>query len=198
MDAQFLSQYEALLFDLDGTLAHSMPLHNEAWIECLREFGYLITHSILQEYAGVPTLRTVEIFNLRYAWKLDPGLVAERKESLFLQKLSLIQPIHPVVQIAKSNSNHKLAIVSGGTRNLVAQILQSIRLDQHFPIRVCAEDVANGKPSPDPFLKAAALLGIAPEKCLVFEDGEAGIQAAKAAGMDVVRVESDFRLTLQR
>ena len=110
MDAQFLSQYEALLFDLDGTLAHSMPIHNEAWVECLREFGYLITHFILQEYAGVPTIKTAELFNHRYAWKLDSALVAEKKESLFLQKLSLIQPIHPVVQIAISSSNHKLAI----------------------------------------------------------------------------------------
>lgn len=184
-----LDNYEALLFDLDGTLANSMPLHNEAWIGTLRDRGHHITAEVLQEYAGIQNPRTIELFNERFSWKLDADSVIAEKEARFLRNLALVKPIEAVLKIAHENfGKKKLAIVSGGHKELVKQILRTLKIERLFPVMVCAEDTVRGKPHPDPFLQAAIRLRVRAEQCLVFEDGEAGIQGAKAAGMGVVRV----------
>lgn len=193
-----LEHYDALLFDLDGTLADSMKIHNQAWIETLRNLGCPITHETLYEFAGVPNEKTIEIFNQRFGWNLDPVSVAIDKEAEFLKNIEKISPIEPVLKIARENfkKNKPMAIVSGGSRALVERILSVLEIEELFSVRVCAEDVARGKPHPDPFLYAAKLLKVRPEKCIVFEDGSAGIQGAKAAGMAVVKVGSDFEMKL--
>jgi HAD superfamily hydrolase (TIGR01509 family) len=192
-----LARYQALLFDLDGTLANSMGLHNEAWIGALKERGHAMTAQILQEYAGIQNPRTIELFNERFGWKLDAISVIADKEARFERNIAHVKPVEGVMAIAqKYRDEKKLAIVSGGHRELVKQILRALSAEDLFPVRVCAEDTKLGKPHPDPFLKAAELLGVKPEQCLVFEDGEAGIKGAKEAGMGVVRVGQgpDFKL----
>lgn len=184
-----LEKYSALLFDLDGTLANSMGLHNEAWIGALKERGHSMTAQILQEYAGIANPRTIELFNERFGWNLDADAVIGDKEARFAKNIHHVKPIEGVMEIAhKYQGQKKLAIVSGGHRELVKQILKALGVENVFSVRVCAEDTKLGKPHPDPFLKAAELLGVKAEACLVFEDGEAGIKGAKAAGMGVVRV----------
>ena len=191
-----LHRFDALLFDLDGTLANSMEIHNQAWIATLQELGCPITHAILQEYAGIPNQRTTELFNDRFGWSLDPISVAIEKESRFLQNVERVRPIHEVLEIARKHHLTKaMAIVSGGSKDLVRRILTTLQIEELFPVHICAEDTPRGKPHPDPFLFAAHLLKISPEKCLVFEDGEAGIQGAKEAGMSVVKVETNFNLS---
>jgi HAD superfamily hydrolase (TIGR01509 family) len=189
--------YDAFLFDLDGTLADSMLLHNQAWIETLKNVGCHITVDTLREFAGVPNERSVEIFNKRFGWTLNPETIAIAKEDRFLQVIDKVGIIEPVHKIAREHYAQKkpMAIVSGGTPDIVGRILRAIKSENLFPVRVCAGDVARGKPAPDPFLHAAKLLKIAPEKCLVFEDGQAGIDGAKAAGMGVVKVAPDFSLS---
>ena len=187
-----LDQFDAFLFDLDGTLVDSMELHNNAWITALAELGYQMTHEILHSYAGVPTLKTAQIFNEKFGWNLDAEAFALEKESRFLEKISQVKPILEVIEIVHQYLGKKpMAIVSGGVREVVFGVLSAIDLHHAFPIKICAEDTTRGKPFPDPFLKAAELLGISPERCLVFEDGEAGIKAAQASGMGVVKVVSD-------
>lgn len=190
-------EYDAFLFDLDGTLADSMVAHNQAWVDTLAAHGCKMTFEILKEYAGVPNEITVRIFNERFGWRLDPDMIAAEKNSRFFKNIDQVKIIEPVHKIAREHRerNRPMAIVSGGTAEMVGRILRAIRSEELFPVRVCAEDVTRSKPAPDPFLHAAKLLRVAPEKCLVFEDGEAGIQGAKAAGMGVVKVESDFTLT---
>lgn len=185
--------YQCFLFDLDGTLADSMLIHNQAWIETLKSFHCDITADILNEYAGVPNLKIVEIFNQRFGWTLDKNSVVQKKDFIFEQSLSMIKPILPVLDIALNYSGQKpMAIVSGGTQALVAKTLSALKIESLFPVRVCADDVKNGKPDPESFLLAAQRLGAKPTACLVFEDGEAGIRGALAAGMDVVKVHADF------
>lgn len=188
MHAFPLEKYQAFLFDLDGTLADSMPLHNQAWIATFAQRGCSITEEIILEYAGVQNPRTVELLNERFGWKLDPHELAEEKEARFFTKIEKVVPVAAVLAIARANLHKSRAIVSGGSRDLVGKILNALQLAEIFPMRVCAEDTKLGKPNPDPFLKAAELLGVKPEQCLVFEDGDPGIQAAKAAGMGVVKV----------
>ncbi|MBK9322111.1 MAG: HAD family phosphatase [Bdellovibrionaceae bacterium] len=188
-----LENYDALLFDLDGTLADSMAIHNEAWIATFKDLGFSVTPELLTQYAGIPNQRTVEIFNQRFGWHLDPQSVARDKEQRFLQNIDFVRPIESVLKIAQTYYQiKKMAIVSGGTKNLVDQILNVLKIASLFSVKVCAEDVPLGKPHPDPFLFAAKVLKVSPTTCLVFEDGESGIKGAKAAGMGVVRVRSDF------
>lgn len=184
-----LERYSALLFDLDGTLANSMGLHNEAWIATLRMHGLSITPEILQEYAGIQNQKTIELFNHRFGWALNGPKIIEEKEARFLTTIDKVRPIEAVLKYALDNYEIRpLAIVSGGHRELVTQTLSKLGIANLFPVTVCAEDTAKGKPHPDPFLKAAELLGIPAKKCVVFEDGEAGIRGARAAGMGVVKV----------
>lgn len=188
-------RYQALLFDLDGTLVDTMGLHNQAWIETIGSHGLTMTADILQEYAGIPNEKTVEIFNQRFHWSLDAKSVSVAKEARFLKSLNKIRPIDSVLKIAQQNHEKMpMAIVSGGSRELVQKLLQAAQIENLFPIRVCAGDTKHGKPSPEPFLLAAERLGVDPQKCLVFEDGEAGITGAMACGMGVVKVLANFEL----
>jgi HAD superfamily hydrolase (TIGR01509 family) len=196
-----LETFDALIFDLDGTLADSMSLHNQAWIDTLSTFGCQMTAQILNEYAGIPNPETVRLFNERFDWKLDPIQVAELKEVTFLKKVHLIRPIEPVLDIVRKHDQKKpMAIVTGGNRPLVKVIVETLKIERFFETIVCAEDAPRAKPYPDPFLLAARRLDVRPERCIVFEDGNAGIEAAKAAKMAVIKVEkseSDFRLLRQ-
>jgi HAD superfamily hydrolase (TIGR01549 family) len=192
-----LEKFEALLFDLDGTLVDSMAIHNQAWIAALKNVGCPMTIEILTEYAGIPGEKTVELFNQRFGWSLDPDIISADKESRFLKNIAHVKPIESVLAIARHYRGVKpMAIVSGGTQDLVARTLNAIHSSDIFTVRVCAGDIPESKPSPKPFLYAAQLLKVNPEKCLVFEDGHAGIQGAKAAGMKVMKVESDFSMNL--
>ncbi|MGK5082917.1 HAD family phosphatase [Bdellovibrionota bacterium FG-1] len=196
LNSLHLDRFDALLFDLDGTLADSMEIHNQAWIATLQELGYPMTHAILQEYAGIPNPKTTELFNERFGWSLDPHTISIDKESRFLKNVQRVRPIHEVLEIARKHHLTKaMAIVSGGSKDLVRRILAALQIEDLFPVRICAEDTPRGKPHPDPFLFAAHLLKVSPEKCLVFEDGEAGIQGAKEAGMGIVHVGAKFDLT---
>lgn len=191
-----LDRFSAFLFDLDGTLADSMGLHNQAWIKTLSDLGLVMTEEILLEYVGIPNVNTVEIFNQRFGWTLDPLTVARAKENRFFADFDKMTAVEPVLKIAKAYQGQKpMAVVSGGSRAVVGRILNNLKIESLFQERVCAEDTHRGKPFPDPFLHAAKLLEIQPGQCLVFEDGEAGIRGAQACGMGVIRVSPDFTLT---
>ncbi|MDD4974136.1 MAG: HAD-IA family hydrolase [Bacteriovorax sp.] len=190
-----ISLFSALLFDLDGTLADTMPLHNQSWIETLKSFDCKMTNEILNEYAGIPNIKTVKLFNQRFGWSLDPELVVKKKEAKVLEKLDFVSPIESTLKIVKHYHGKKpMAIVSGGNRFLVELILQRMMLLEYFSVLVSAESTVRGKPSPDPFLFAARELNVSPANCLVFEDGLPGIKGAQSCGMSVVQVLADFKL----
>lgn len=191
-----IDKYSALLFDLDGTIADSMPIHNRAWMEVLGEDAKHITNEILQSYAGMSSLKMVSLLNQRFGLKLDPELISHKKELLFLKNLHEVTLIESVFAVIKNFSHKPMAIVSGGTRENVSKTLTLLKLNSYFTHLVCAGETELGKPHPDPFLKAATLLMIDPAQCLVFEDAEPGIIGAKKAGMGVIRVGADHKLTI--
>ncbi len=182
--------YEAFLFDLDGTVADSMPLHYLSWAQAVGEAGGQFPEEMFYALGGVPLPRTVEILNERFGTAMDPAVVVARKEGLYLGMLDRLTPVAAVLRVMEAWVGRvPFAIVSGSPRASIEATLARLGLGHYFPVVVGAEDYREGKPAPEPFLMAAARLGVAPERCLVFEDAEAGVQSAVAAGMDWLRIE---------
>lgn len=183
--------FEAFLYDCDGTLADNMGAHKDTYIRVAAEQGVAIEGSIIDEFAGLPVTKVVEQINHRYQSTFDPEAFKAAKYKLFMdQYIEHTQPIDYVVNHLKYHAGQfKIAVVSGSSRIAVEKTLKVLGIDHLVRTMVCAGETPNGKPHPDPFLKAAELLGVAPEKCLVFEDGDAGVQAAEAAGMRWVRID---------
>ncbi len=181
--------FRAYLFDLDGTVADSMPLHLTSWQQATRDFGGSFPEDLFWQWGGIPLPTTVRMLNERFGYTMDPTAVVDHKEQLFLAMLDQLRPIASVAgHIALQRGHLPMAIVSGSPRLTVERTLDTLGLRKDFQVIVAGEDYVHGKPHPEPFLNAAKLLNIAPADCLVFEDADAGIQSAVAAGMQWVRV----------
>ena len=183
--------YEAFLYDCDGTLADNMPAHAETYVAIAKQFNVAMDPEIINELAGWPIANVVEELNLRYNATMDPEEFRSRKAQLFQDEyISKVLPIPYVVEHLKANGGRvRIAVVSGGDRIAVQRTLDTIGVSEYVEVLVCAGETPKGKPFADPFLKAAELLGIDPKKCLVFEDGIPGVKAAEAAGMHWVRID---------
>jgi beta-phosphoglucomutase family hydrolase len=185
--------FSGYIFDLDGTLVDTMPLHYAAWEAALRKAGLKgrLDEKLFYELGGVPSRRVAQMLGRRHGMELDPVSVYKDKESIYMASLKDMALIGPVVEFARMAARtHPVAVASGGTRDVVANTLRLTGLASLFPVVVTANDVEHGKPAPDMFLLAARLMGVEPGRCLVFEDAQPGVQAAGAAGMKWVLVES--------
>jgi len=181
--------FRAYLFDLDGTIADTMPLHFVAWTKAVEDAGGTFPERLFYELAGVPILQVVERLNRTFGYTLDPEVVAHHKEALYLEMLDQVKPIASVLEhVNLQHGRIPLAVVSGSPRDSIIRTLTALGLLDRFDTLVGAEDYTRGKPDPEPFLVAAQRLGIDPASCLVFEDADAGIRSAEAAGMKWVRV----------
>lgn len=181
--------FDGYIFDCDGTLADTMPLHYESWCAVLDGFACDFPEAFFYELGGVPTERIVEILNERHGHQMPVVETAARKEQLYIERIPSILPIQPVVDFACQLYGKKpLAVASGGHGAIIRKTLTALGIVDRFDAIVGAEDYVHGKPAPDPFLEAARQLGVAPERCLAFEDTAIGIASATAAGMKTVRV----------
>lgn len=191
------ADFDGLIFDCDGTLADTMPVHYVAWCTALGSSAQFFPEPDFYDLGGVPTSRIVEILNERHNLTLPVQEIVQRKEALFLEMSTSVLPIEPVVALAKKfHSVKPIAVASGGHRHVVMNTLRTIEIDHLFQAVVTAEDYTNGKPAPDPFLEAARRLGLAPERCIVLEDTETGRTAALAAGMRCILVPPANERTL--
>ncbi len=185
--------FAGYIFDLDGTLVDTMPLHYRAWNRAMQLAGLKeeLSEDLFYSLGGMPTVRVAGVFAKHYGLTIDVLKVFHQKEALFLELRSEMKLIDAVVAVARKAAGRiPLSVASGGPRDVVRHTLDLMKLSELFPVVVTPEDVTHGKPSPEMFLLAAHKMGVAPERCLVFEDAEPGIQAAEAAGMQWVRVES--------
>jgi len=179
----------AYLFDCDGTIADSMPLHYIAWKRALAEWNCVFEEKLFYSWGGKPVRKIVADLNEMHGLNMPVEALAERKESFYHEQLPQLKAIPEVLEhIEAQHGLIPFAVVSGSRRNSVVGSLTSLDLLDKFETLVCAEDYKNGKPAPDGFLLAASRLGVPPEDCLVFEDTELGIRAATAAGMASVMV----------
>jgi HAD superfamily hydrolase (TIGR01509 family) len=181
--------FHAYLFDCDGTIVDSMPLHYIAWKQALGEWGCTLDEDLFYSWGGKPPVEIIASLNQMRGLSMPVEAVAERKEDLYFSLLHDLKPIPEVLeQIVAQHDQIPFAVVSGSTRESIVKSLTAVGLLDRFPILVGSEDYARSKPAFDAFLTAAARLGVAPKDCLVFEDTDMGIQAATAAGMASVRI----------
>jgi beta-phosphoglucomutase family hydrolase len=187
-----------LIFDCDGTIADTMPLHYRAWVSALGEHGVEFPEALFYQLAGVPTDKIVQTLNERHGHNMPVKQTAEYKDSLFEQLIPQAIPIEPVVRLVRQyHGKLPMAVASGGTLQLVSKTLTALSLLDCFQAIVTADDVKHGKPAPDIFLEAARRIGIEPWLCCVLEDGEPGLQAARAAGMMEIDIRPMYRHMLE-
>ncbi|HWV14208.1 MAG TPA: beta-phosphoglucomutase family hydrolase [Cellvibrio sp.] len=189
-------QFDALIFDMDGTLVDSGQLHERAWIATLTHYQIPVDRPFMRSLAGVSTMASIEIllkkFNCNPAAHLSE--ISEFKERYVEDHLkALVKPTALMETVRQYHGKKPMAIGTGASRREAEKIIAACGLDKYIHCLVSADQVKNPKPAPDTFLRCAQLLGVMPERCVVFEDAKLGLQAAVAAGMagvDVLRVHN--------
>ncbi|MEU2615918.1 HAD family phosphatase [Micromonospora sp. NPDC007271] len=181
--------FRAYLFDCDGTIADSMPLHYAAWCSALDEWDCEFPEELFYAWGGRPIADIIATLNERHGLAMPVDTVALRQEELYQRSLPELTAVPEVLaHIEDAHGRIPFAVVSGSTRESVTASLGTLGLLDRFESLVCAGDYTRPKPDPEAFLLAARRLGVPPADCLVFEDTDLGIQAATAAGMASVRV----------
>jgi beta-phosphoglucomutase-like phosphatase (HAD superfamily) len=179
----------AIIFDCDGTLADSMPLHWRAWQVIARRHGFSLPEDRFYSLGGVPSRDILKVLSAEQDLPLDPLAVAREKEAEYLPLIAQVEPINTVVGVARAYYGKiPLAVASGGTRRVIEQVLDHLDIRHLFQAVVTSEDVINQKPAPDIFLEAARRLGVPPQCCRAYEDTDFGMRAIRAAGMEAVDV----------
>ena len=175
---------KGLIFDCDGTLADTMPVHYEAWKKAIEELGREFPRDFIDSMKGAPVDVIIKLYNEKYDDNLDVEEFAEKKDHYALEKLKFVKPIEPVAEVARKYKGIlPMAVVSGGREISVRTTLKAIDMEDFFPVVITANSGFKPKPDPEMFLKAAELLNMKPENCMVFEDGDYGLEAAKDARM---------------
>lgn len=188
---------KGLIFDLDGTLADTMPIHYIAWKNAAAKYGIDFTTELFAQLAGIPLYPTVEKINQIFGLTIDPKEMGDLKEEEFENNMHLTPEIKVVTDLVrKYHGKIPMAVGTGGSQRLSLKTLGIIGLEGYFDILVTSEDVSHFKPHPETFVKCAELMGITPADCEVFEDGILGMQAARTAGMMVVDVTEYYEVTI--
>jgi len=180
---------KGLIFDCDGTLADTMPLHWRAWQAIAGRYGIQFPIDRFYSLGGVPSRDILKMLSAEQGLGLDHLAVAREKEAEYLPLLSQVEPINAVVGIARENFGKlPMAVASGGTRTGIEQVLDRLGIRSLFNAVVTSEMVERQKPAPDIFLEAARQLGVPPNQCRAYEDTDLGMRAIRAAGMQAIDV----------
>jgi beta-phosphoglucomutase-like phosphatase (HAD superfamily) len=178
-----------IIFDCDGTLADTMPLHWRAWQVIAKRHGFSLPEERFYSLGGVPSRDILRVLSTEQGVPLDPLAVAREKEAVYLPLIAQVEPINTVVGVARENYGKiPLAVASGGTKSIIEQVLEHLGIRELFQAIVTSEDIVNQKPAPDIFLEAARRLGVPPQFCRAYEDTDLGMRAIRAAGMEAVDV----------
>jgi len=180
---------KALIFDLDGTLSNSLPVHMETWKIVGEKYGFEFDPNIIFEMTGRPTIEFAKRIVEQYQVNEDPAVLVRLKQQSFWDLAHLLEPVQEVIAIVK-NYHGKLPMAVGtGASGRSAEVqLKALGLLDYFDFVVSADDVEKHKPHPETFVRCAELMGVEPQLCQVFEDGDLGISAAKEAGMFITDV----------
>ena len=182
-------QPQALIFDLDGTLADTMPAHFLAWQEILEPTGLLFPEEKFYSCGGMSTFRIIEMLSREQGIEVDVTLLAKAKYEAFFPHIPSVKRIEPVVQIAEEHHGKlPMAIATGGKLGAAEPTIEQVGVGHLFSHVITADDVEHHKPHPETYLKAAEALGVDPTKCVAYEDADPGVVSAREAGMQVVDV----------
>jgi len=181
--------YDGLIFDMDGTILDTEPTHRKAWHQVLAQYGMTFDEQAIIGLSGSPAWRIAQVIIDSHQSDLDPYRLAEEKNTLLKSMLfDTVQPL-PLIEVVKAYKGRRpMAVGTGSEHALAVSLLQHLGLRDHFSAIVGADDVKRHKPEPDTFIRCAELIGVPPARCVVFEDADFGLQAARAAGMDAVDV----------
>lgn len=182
---------QGLIFDCDGTLADTMPLHWRAWQVIAARHRLHLPEDRFYALGGVPSREIVKMLSAEQGLGLDHLAIAREKETEYLPLIAQVEPINAVVGVARENFGKlPMAVASGSTRRVIEQVLERLDIRHLFQVIVTSEDVAHQKPAPDIFLEAARRIGVLPQLCRAYEDSDLGLQAIRAAGMAAVDVRT--------
>lgn len=182
---------KGLIFDCDGTLVDSMPLHMKAWEYAMNKFNSVFDYDFFFSPKGMDEKKIIEMYNLKYKTILDPVETVKVKHEYYRDHISAVRAITPIVSLVKKYKNIlPMAVGSGSIKEFVYAQLKTVGIFECFTVILTANDPIKPKPEPDIFLEAAKHLHVEPEDCLVFEDGDPGIGAAQKAGMMVIDVRN--------
>jgi len=189
---------KGLIFDLDGTLADTMPWHYQAWKKACQRFGIVMDTAFLQAHTGAPAWKIAEdiIGVSGMTGKVTPEEIMDLKLVEFSAIQHNVTPIEPVTALVqKYYGKLPMSVGTGGHREAVERTLEFVGIRQYFDIIVTANDVKQHKPHPETFLRCAELMNVEPARCEVFEDGDLGIEAARRAGMIATDVRTWYEQT---
>ena len=187
---------KGLVFDCDGTLADTMPLHWRAWSLITQRHNLHFPEDRFYSLGGVPSRDILKMLAEEQGRSLDHIAVAHEKEEAYMPLMAQVEPIHAVVEIAKANhSKIPMAVASGGTQKIICQVLEHLKIRHLFAAVVTSEMVVNQKPAPDIFIEAARRIGVDPKFCRGYEDTDLGMTAIRSAGMDAVDVRTLIKAT---
>jgi beta-phosphoglucomutase family hydrolase len=188
-------QAKALIFDLDGTIANTMPNHFRSWRKAVVPYGIDFNATLFMQLTGMPRTATIEKLNDMFGTKMNPDIVGKVKEDHFKTLVNLTEEITVVTDvIRKYHTLLPMSIGTGSTKNGAKKTLKVIGFENYFDIVITADDIINHKPHPETFLKCAELMRVKPQDCVVFEDGILGMNAAEEAGMMVIDVNDYFKV----
>ena len=185
------NDYEGLIFDMDGTLADTMPTHFIAWSKTFKKYNINFSEDRFYALGGVPAEAIITMLAKEQGQSIDAAAIAIEKEKLFEFLLGEVQPVKEVKAIAQRYRELlPMAVATGSPMWVAEKILTALGMRSWFTAVVTADCVENPKPAPDIYVKAARLIGVAPQRCHAFEDTELGLQAASSAGMDVININT--------
>ncbi len=189
MTLKVYPETRALIFDLDGTLSNSLPVHVATWNRIGDKYGFKFDPKIVYEMTGRPTIEFAKRIIEQYKIDADPEEIVRQKQESFWNSSHLLEPVDEVISIVKEfYGKLPMAVGTGASRRSAEVQLEALDLKKYFDAIVSADDVTSHKPEPQTFLECARLMDVEPRFCQVFEDGELGIKAAKQAGMMITDV----------
>jgi beta-phosphoglucomutase-like phosphatase (HAD superfamily) len=191
MNDLMFENIDALIFDCDGTLVDTAPLYYMAFSQALKPYGAELPREWYAQRTGASEDVVLDGYEKTFGVSINRAECVKELRQIFLSSLPTVSEIPEVVGIARAKKGTlRLAVASGGSRELVMATLNSTGLVSLFETIVTVDDVPKPKPAPDLFIEAARRLKSSPERCLVFEDSKEGIEAARRAGMKVCDVAS--------